>query len=99
CFKIPIVTVDGFARKEIVENEKNGFVIKRPKIVWKKEKIIIEDRKKLIRDLIDATKVLIENKETRKKMGNYGFKLVAQGKFSIRKRNKKLRKIYEESLK
>jgi len=35
AFGLPIVTVDGFARREIVEDGKNGFVIERPEIAWK----------------------------------------------------------------
>ena len=43
--------------------------------------------------------ILIENKKLREKMGKNSFKLVDTGKFSIKKRNKKLRRIYDEALK
>ena len=100
-FGLPIITVDGFARKEIVEEGKSGFVISRPKIKWEKGRHIIKekDRKRLILNIIKKTSLLIKNKNLREKMGKEGFKQVSQGKFSIKERNKKLRRIYEEAIK
>jgi len=99
-FGLPIVTVDAFARKEIVEDGKNGFVIGKPKMKWRKGAPIIKerDRKRLIQNIIKKTSLLIENKKLREKMGKEGLKQVSQGKFSIKERNEKLRKIYEEAI-
>jgi glycosyltransferase involved in cell wall biosynthesis len=99
-FGLPIVTVDAFARKEIVEDGKNGFVIDKPKIEWDKDKPVIKekDRQRLIRNIIKKTSLLIENKKLRERIGKAGFKQVSQGKFSIKERNKKLRRIYKEAL-
>ena len=96
-FSIPIVTVDAFARKEIVEDGKNGFVIKKPSTfniynIGRKEERLIEE-------ICKKASLLIENSSLRKRMGRYGKRLVEKGKFSIKRRNKEMRRIYEEALK
>ena len=99
-FGLPIVTVDGFARREIISSGENGFIIPRPKIFWEKgiPKITKKERGQLIQNLIKKISLLIENKKLREKIGRKAFELVSKGKFSIKERNKKLRKIYEEAL-
>jgi len=93
-FGIPVITVDGFARKELVENGKTGFVIKNNK------KIIDYIRKKdeeTIQQIEKETSKLIEDKKLREKMSKNCLEEIRNGKFSIKERNKKLKKIYEES--
>jgi len=99
-FGMPIVTVDGFARKEIIQDGKNGFVVKRPKITWKKNIPIINKKqeKEMIRQLVKKLSLLIENKKLRQRMGKEGVKLIKEGRFSIKERNRRLRRIYEEVL-
>lgn len=96
-FGIPIVTVQAFARDEIVEDGKNGFVIEVPP----KLNIYRIDGKgeKLIEELCRKTALLIEDTSLRERMGKFGRRLVKDGKFSIEERNKKLRRIYEECAK
>lgn len=92
-YSIPIVTVDGFARKELVQDGVNGFVIPRPKkfSYYKIHQAILSQLTKKISYLIENTKVI-------RYMGGKSWK-IAKNKFSIDKRNKKLREIYEEVLK
>ncbi|MCL6500883.1 MAG: hypothetical protein K6T16_02520, partial [Candidatus Pacearchaeota archaeon] len=54
---------------------------------------------RFIDNLSNKIDLLIENEKLRERMGKEGFKQVSQGKFSIKERNKKLRRIYEEALK
>lgn len=82
-FRIPIVTVDGFARKEIVGEGKTGFVI---------------DKGNSVRGMIEKTSKLIENKKLRERMSRNCIKTVTDGRFSIKERNEKMKKIYEEAL-
>jgi glycosyltransferase involved in cell wall biosynthesis len=96
-FGIPIVTVDAFARKEIVENGKNGFVIEKPDDINIYR--IGERGRKVINKIVEKTSLLIESSSLRRKMGRYGRMLVEKGKFSIIERNEKLRRIYEEAIK
>ena len=56
-------------------------------------------REKHIQEIVKKLSILIKDPKLRKSMGEYGFKLVSEGKFSIEERNRKLRKIYEDALK
>lgn len=98
AFGIPTVTVDGFARKEIVEDGKTGFVIKNPVIGWNKDFPIIKNREEHREELVKKTSILIENKRLREAMGKAAFKEIESGKFSIEHRNKQLREIYEKAI-
>ncbi len=97
AFGLPVVTVDGFARKDIINDGKTGYVIERPKDVSIDKMGEIE--KKIIQRMVDKTSILIENKNLRERMSRAGREMVKKGKYSIRERNKRLRKIYEEALK
>ena len=100
---IPIIATDIFAVPEIVEDSKNGFLIHSP-IRWHDKNYLWnprrfkKNRKLIVNQLIKKISLLIENSSLRKKMGRYGRELVKNGKFSIKKRNKKLKRIYEEVL-
>ena len=102
---IPVVTTDTFALPEIVENNKNGLLIKSP-IKWHDETFLWnpkvgseKDKKFIVNSLVEKISLLIENSSLRKRMGGEGKILVEKGKFSIIERNKKLKRIYEEALK
>jgi glycosyltransferase involved in cell wall biosynthesis len=97
AFGLPVVTVDGFARKDIIENGKTGYVIEKPKeFVFKHNRVI---EKEIIEKLVEKASKLIENKNLRKKMSKECIKTVRTGKFSIKERNNRLRRIYEEAIK
>lgn len=90
-YGLPIVTVNGQSRKEIVDEEKTGFVIDFPKdFNWNNIKI---NNKKIIKNLEIKTCKLIENYELRKEMSKNCRKVIKDGRFSIKERNKKLKKI------
>jgi glycosyltransferase involved in cell wall biosynthesis len=96
-FGLPVITVDGFARKEIISDGKNGFIIKKHK------KMLLEDMQKkdekMIKELIDKTSKLIKNPELLKKMSRNAREEIKSGKFSIKERNKKLDRVFKEALK
>jgi glycosyltransferase involved in cell wall biosynthesis len=98
AFGLPVVTVDGFARKDIIEDGKDGFVIKKPKITWKITGPCVANETQVIKDIIKKASLLIESSSLRKKMSNYGIKTTSEGRFSLKKRQNKLKSIYEESL-
>ena len=96
-FGIPVVSVEGKSRKEIVEEGKTGFVVERPSHYSVKE-IEFREKEDIIKNLIEKTSLLIEDKTQRNKMSEECRKLIKEGKFSIKQRNMKLKKIYEEIL-
>jgi glycosyltransferase involved in cell wall biosynthesis len=108
---LPIITTDIFSIPEIVEDNKNGFLIKSP-LSWANEKGLFKwkswqhfisltkmEHLSVVKQLVEKISLLIEDSSLRKRMGREGRKLVEKGKFSIKERNKKLKEIYEEALK
>jgi glycosyltransferase involved in cell wall biosynthesis len=105
---LPIVCTDDFTLPEMVEDGYNGFLVKSP-VNWypylskgasqEYKKIAESDHPETVKELVEKISILIENEDLRRKMGENSFKLVESGKFSMKERNKKLRKIYDEALK
>jgi glycosyltransferase involved in cell wall biosynthesis len=92
-YGIPIITYDNLSRKEIIENEKEGFIIENN---WKNPiNKIYED---LLNKFYEKTIELIENPSLLKEFSKNAYKKYKE-KFSIEVRNKKLKKIYEEAIK
>ena len=105
---LPVVATNMFAMPEIIEEGKNGFLIN-TKMHWDKyvkfdpkyeqfNKDVAKIHPEMVEDLVKKMSVLIEDKKLRAKMGKNSFKMVDSGKFSIKRRNKHLRKIYDEAL-
>lgn len=96
-FGIPVVTVGGQSRNDVVNDGKNGFVIEEP------EKFDLKDLEKLelkiIKEMEKKAESLIKDKKLREKMSKNALKEFTTGKFSIKERNKKLEEIYTEALK
>jgi len=93
-FGLPVVSTNTFAKNELVNDGKTGFLVDLPEN-WKGYSDMNEE---FIQDFVEKTSLLIKNKKLRKKMSKEAIK-EAKEKFSIKKRNEKLKKIYEESLK
>jgi len=105
---LPIVSTTSMTVPEIVKDGKNGFLVKtdlshenyydNPEDYEKRRKKVDWN---IVSQLVEKLSMLIENKKLREKMGRVGRKMIEDknGKFSIEKRNKQLRKIYEECLK
>ena len=52
----------------------------------------------MIQEIVEKTSMMIEDNKLRNRLGKNGKKEVWEGRFSIDERNKKLRRIYEESV-
>jgi len=99
-FGIPVITVDNVARREIVEDGKTGFVVDADqKFMWGGGPLKLTNREKLVGALTEKTEKLIKDKKILGKMSLECRKVIKEGKFSIKKRNIEMRKIYEEALK
>lgn len=104
---LPIVSTTSFTVPEIVEDGKNGYLVKThlthenyydrvPQYVRDTRRVHPE----IVKQLVEKLSLLIENKKLREKMGRVGKKMIEDkhGKFNNEKRNKRLREIYEEAL-
>ena len=93
-FGIPVVTLNGFARKEIIQNSKTGFVIdkKIPKPDMKRH------REDIVTDIVKETEKMIKNRKLLNKMSKNSIEWIKDGRFSIKERNRKMERIYKEAL-
>jgi glycosyltransferase involved in cell wall biosynthesis len=105
-FGVPPVAISCAGTKscrEIIKDRKTGFVIDAPYYqgndIYEKCKTIGVNEIKIIENLITKTSQLIENKKLRDKMSKNCLKEISSGKFSIKKRNVRLKKIYKEASK
>ncbi len=110
-YKLPIVTTDMYAMQEVTNNGKCGINVhtefsvfdSRYQYQWKDcnkfwkaaEKF---RQPKVVDALVVALSKLIESASMRNRMGLEGKKQVENGKFSIKVRNAKLRRIFEEAV-
>jgi len=99
-FGLPITSINTNktkTRKEIVEDGKTGLIFDVNKNLnyYKIEK----REKEVINKLILNASKLIKNKKFKEEMSKNGLKEISSGKFSIKKRNEKLKKIYMEAVK
>jgi len=95
AFGIPIVTVEGYARKDIITEGKTGYIIKRKKArEWYPDS---EEGLEIVTQIINKATILIEDKKSMEKMSKNCIKEVKTGKFSIENRNKKLLGVYNEA--
>lgn len=99
-FGLPVVSVEGNSRKELIKEGRTGFIIENKSIIsCHKFGNILNGREKVLNGLFKQTELLINNPSLRKKISINCLKEVSKGIFSLEKRNKKLKKIYSEALK
>ncbi|MCH7850061.1 MAG: glycosyltransferase family 4 protein [Nanoarchaeota archaeon] len=99
-FGIPVVTASGTSRKEIVRNGKTGFVIESG-IGESLPKGFLENLErygKIIDRMCLKVSKLIEDKDLRERMSKAAYEEISIGRFSIKKMQEKLIKVYRESI-
>ncbi len=109
-YELPVIITDVWANPEWVEDGKTGFVIKKSERVpcyignyipdWSSPQCMKAYRTadpKVVAELVEKTSFLIENEELRRKMGKVGREQIEVGKFSLQKRNEKLKRIFDEA--
>ena len=108
-YELPIVATDAYANAEIVGDGKTGLIINSSKRVpyyldnlipntgTQFLKAVHQLDAEVVNELVEKTSTLIENPELRRKMGKAGRWEVEHGKFSIERRNEKLKRIFDEA--
>lgn len=96
AFGIPVVSVGGLSRSELIKDGKTGFVVDEPD-KWELESL--DNNEKTVDDLFEKVSYLVENEKVRRRMGIAAQKEIKGGKFSYGIRDEKLKEIYKEALK
>ena len=109
-YELPVVAIDAWANSEIVDDGKTGLIVKKSDRLpyytgsflpnWDTSQFrqaIKTADPEVVEELVEKASALIENKELRRKMGKAGRQQVERGKFSIEKRNEKLKRIFDEA--
>lgn len=108
-YGLPILTLDTYAVKDYIVDNHNGFIINKSDKIKsynsqaypnniRSAEFLREIKKidnRVIEDLVGKLILLIENRKLRKKLGENGQKIIRE-KFSIKVRNKKLKKLFDE---
>ncbi len=106
-YGLPIINLKTFGThsiQEIVENRKHGFIFEVEKkvaerIMENKEKLVLgKEEKEIINKLVKNCTALLEDKNLRKEVSSNCIKEIKSGKFSMKERNKKLKRIYKGAL-
>jgi len=112
-YELPVITTDVWANAELVSDGKTGFVVRKSEGVsyyvenfipnWdyhpgsKFVKSIEATDPKVVEELVEKVSLLVESKELRRRMGRAGRWEIENGKFSLEKRNEKLKRIFDET--
>ncbi len=106
AFGLPIVSTTHFHLPEIVEDGKSGFLIETPVSCWNTDytynHLWLQTLEKgefssFVTELGEKLSTLIEDSRLRREMGEAGKREVLDGRFSLEKRNNKLRMIYVDA--
>ena len=106
-YELPVVATNWRGNYEMVNNSKTGFLI-RPPFGLKPDLPLKHERRemlyargpdmRLVKELAEKTSILIEDEKLRRKMGIAGRRKIETGKFSIKRRNEKLKEIFDEAI-
>jgi glycosyltransferase involved in cell wall biosynthesis len=107
-YELPVVTTNVWANCEFIEDGKTGFLVNNPRSRYFEEGPILrlsELEKEIVKGaqpevvevLVEKISLLIENEKLRRQMGRAGRWEIEHGKFSIKRRNEKLKRILDEA--
>jgi glycosyltransferase involved in cell wall biosynthesis len=110
-YELPVVTTDAYANAEIITDGVTGFIVPMSTIPrWSQtflppntakdpqyERACRRPDPQIVDGLVKRVSLLIENPELRRRMGKAGRQEVETGRFSIKRRNEQLKRIFEEA--
>lgn len=106
-YELPVIATSWRGNYEMVKNGETGFLI-RPPFGLNPDMPLKPEAKEilyahgpdmcLVKELVEKTSILIEDEKLRRRMGIAGRREIETGKFSIKRRNEKLKKIFDEAI-
>ncbi|MBI3623771.1 glycosyltransferase family 4 protein [Candidatus Pacearchaeota archaeon] len=95
-FGIPTITVEGDVKEEIIDERKTGFIVSSGNASYREN--IKNYNKEVVEEMVEKALKLIDNRKLLREMAKNCIKTIKDGKFSIKQRNEKLEKVYQEAL-
>lgn len=105
--ELPVVATNWRGNYEMVKDGETGFLIRSPfglkpnlPLPYELKKILFARGPDIsvIKELVEKTSILVEDEVLRRRMGIAGRREIESGKFSIKRRNEKLKKIFDEAI-
>ncbi|GAI07130.1 unnamed protein product, partial [marine sediment metagenome] len=111
-YELPVITTDVYANPELVNDGVDGFLIKKSdKVPYPYQSSVPPDDlarhrfkeairrvdPRVVQDLVQKISILMENPELRRRMGRAARWEVEEGEHSVKKRNEKLKRIFDEA--
>jgi glycosyltransferase involved in cell wall biosynthesis len=110
-YELPVITTDVWANPELVIDGKNGFLVRKSERIkyyddcfipnWSSPGTMEAIRKgtdsRVVGDVVEKARVLIDDSNLRKRMGKAGREEIENGKHSIKTRNERLKRIFDNS--
>jgi glycosyltransferase involved in cell wall biosynthesis len=110
--ELPVITIDAWANPEMIEDGKTGLVARSSRRLpyyygdtlqpnWAAtefKKAILTPDPNVVDDLVAKGSLLIENPELRRNLGKAARGEIENGKFSLKKMNEKLGRIFDEAI-
>lgn len=97
-FGIPIITVNGYSRTEIVHPNQNGLVVNSILDKWGQYSLS-NNKDTFINKLVAAVVTLQYDRDLYNKISDTNYDCIKRGRFSIKTRNNKLLQLYKEAIK
>jgi len=105
-YELPVVATNWRGNYEMVRDGETGFLIRppfglNPDVQTREIMDMVSVRSPdmhVAKELVEKTSILIEDERLRRKMGIAGRKEIETGKFSIKNRNQKLKRIFNEAI-
>jgi glycosyltransferase involved in cell wall biosynthesis len=110
-YELPVITTDLYANPEYVADGRTGLLVRPfdkrryhidyslpPELSTRAFKAVRDLYPEVVQDLVDKTSLLIDNPTLRRQMGKAGRWEIEHGKFSIRRRNEQLKRIFDEAI-
>jgi len=105
-YELPIVATNWRGNYEMVRDGETGFLIRppfglNPDVQTREIMDMVSARSPdmhVAKELVEKTSVLIADERLRRRMGIAGRREIETGKFSIKRRNEKLKRIFDEAI-
>jgi len=105
-YELPVVATNWRGNYEMVKDGETGFLIRppfglNPDMLTREITDMASARSPdmhVANELVEKTSILIEDERLRRRMGIAGRREIETGKFSIKRRNEKLKRIFDEAI-